>query len=47
MFTQAQIDQFHHVGTIVVKNLIKAEELEDLYMQEGILTLQAKNKLKN
>ena len=30
MFTQSQIDQFHHDGTIVAKNLIKGEELEKL-----------------
>ena len=30
MFTQSQIDQFHHDGTIIAKNLIKGEELEKL-----------------
>ena len=30
MFNQSQIDQFHHDGTIVAKNIIKGEELEKL-----------------
>ncbi|MAW58444.1 MAG: hypothetical protein CL564_02310 [Alphaproteobacteria bacterium] len=30
MFTQSQIDQFHHDGTIVAKNLIRGKELEKL-----------------
>ena len=30
MFTQSQIYQFHHDGTIIAKNLIKGEELEKL-----------------
>ena len=30
MFTQSQVDQFHHDGTIIAKNLIKGEELEKL-----------------
>ena len=30
MFTQSQINQFHHDGTIIAKNLIKGEELEKL-----------------
>ena len=30
MFTQSQIDQFHHDGTIIAKNLIKGKELKKL-----------------
>ena len=30
MFTQSQIDQFHHDGTIIAKNLIKDKELKKL-----------------